>query len=540
MLGSSKTVLLISDEFLYIFSSGFKGMELIESVPWGAENFEENVSKIISKDCGGKSVVILNDMVEQYYRKERVPKVNVMDKKNVVNRKLNVAFPNYPIKAAFPLKEKIPKTDKLPAASVYIFAAAPQTEQYKKAMSASKKSMASVIGYGLLPVEASGMVKALATKLAVRAKPKSKWSVFIGQHQHGGLRQVVIKDGELALTRMTPIVDTDSDAEIWASDVNQEFQATLSYMSRFGFTQEDGLDIIVVSNPAAGEAFARMVEVEANIHTMTASQVARKLGLVISSYVDQRYSDIIHATWVAKKSGLVLPMSAQEISSISNPRKIATAASVILIGGAGYFGYEAFNQLGVHQALDSDLRSARSRVAVLNADYSAEVAKKEALGFDVRLMQSSIELFDDLEKINIKPVQLFGGIGRSLGRDLRIDSVIVEKVAAQPVQQSSQRRPTGGRNQADIDSRQELQIAYQARIQLTFPKTIDIDKGNQEIDALRARLLETLPNHEVIVDKYLKDTQYVDELVMGGDTRRQVEDLEQDFVVSLTIRGASL
>ncbi|MFN3700336.1 MAG: hypothetical protein ACK4VI_02305 [Alphaproteobacteria bacterium] len=539
MLGSSKTVLLISDEFLYVFSSGFKGMELMESVPWGSDNFEDNVSKIISKDCGGKPVVILNDMVEQYYRKERVPKVNVMDKKNIVNRKLSVAFPNYPIKAAFPLKEKIPKTEKLPAASVYIFAAAPQTEQYKKAMGAAKKSMASIIGYGLLPVEASGMVKSLSSKLAVRGKPKSKWSVFIGQHQHGGLRQVVIKDGELALTRMTPIVDSDSDVDVWANDVHQEFQATLSYMSRFGFTQEEGLDIVVVCNAAAGDAFSRLVEIDANIHTLTASQVARKLGLVVSSYVDQRYSDIIYATWVAKKASLALPMSAHEISSISNPRKIATAASVVLIAGAAYFSYEAFNQFGVYQDLENDFRNTRSRVAVLSADYADEIAKKEQLGFDVRLVQSSIELHDNLEKMNIKPIQLFGGIGRALGRDLRVDSVIVERVEAPSTPQPAPRRAARGRDQEDTQSQQPARVTYQARIQLTFPKTIDIDRGNREIDTLRERLLRALPNHEVVVDKYLKDTQYVDELVMGVDTRRRVEDLDQDFVVSLTIRGAS-
>lgn len=84
MLGSAKTILMIGDEALSIYSSGFKGLELVEAVPWGADNFEENVSKIIAKDCAGKSVTVLNDTVEVHYRKERVPKVSIMDRKNVV------------------------------------------------------------------------------------------------------------------------------------------------------------------------------------------------------------------------------------------------------------------------------------------------------------------------------------------------------------------------------------------------------------------------------------------------------------------------
>lgn len=526
MLSPSKTVLLIGDEALYIFSSGFKGIELIESVPWGAERFEENVSKIISRDCNGKAVTVLNDMVEQHYRKERVPKVNIMDRKNVLNRKLNVAFQNYPVKAAFPLKEKIPKTDKLPAANVYIFAAAPATEQYKKTMDAAKRSLVSVSGYGLLPVEASAMVKTLSAKLSGRSKKKSKWAVFIGQHQNGSLRQVVIKDGELALTRMTPIVDTDADADLWASEVYQEFQATLSYMARFGFVQEDGLDIIITSNPPAGEILNNIIDLEANLHTLTASEIAKTLGLSISTFVDQRYADILHAAWIAKKPTLQLPMHAKEINEISNPRRIATFASILLIGGAAFLGYEAYTQFGALGQNNEDITNTRNRVTSLRAEYDQEVAKKEALGFDVRIVQSSIALRNGFEAVNVKPVSLFSGISKGLGRDLRADIVTIEKVVAPPVNYDSYEDP------------EAFKPVYEARIQLTFPRTTDIDKGNEEINALRDRLKAALPEHVVEVDKYLKDTEYVDELVVG-DAASTKDEVEQDFVVSLTIKGGA-
>lgn len=525
MIAPSKTVLVIGDEALYIFSSGFKGLELIESVPWEADRFEENVSKIIARDCGSKPVVVLNDMVEQHYRKERVPKVGAMDRKNVLNRKLQVAFQNYPVKAALPLKEKIPKTEKMPAANVYIFAAAPSSDQYRKTMDAARRSLASVSGYGLLPVEGAAMVKALTAKLSSRVKEKSKWAVFIGQHQNGGLRQIVIKDGELALTRMTPVIDSDSNSEIWATEIYQEFQATLSYMARFGFNAEDGLDIVITTNPGPGDVLRNMIDVDANIYTMTASEIAQKLGLSISSYVDQRYADILYAAWIYKKPVLKLPMQAKEITEISGPRRIATAASVLLIGGAGYLGYTAFSEYGSLSQMNEEIARANAQTAQLTIVYDQEVAKKEALGFDVRLVQSSIAIRDDLESKNVFPVPLFKGVGDGLGRDLRADTVSVSQYNA----------PEPDPYAENFEEPQKPAV-YEARLQLAFPRTTDIDKGNAEITALRDRLARALPGHEVKVDKYLKDTEYVDELVVGKKDITE-EEVEQDFVVSLTILG---
>lgn len=535
MLSPSKTVLMIGDEALYIFSSGFKGMELMETVPWEAENFVTNVAKIIAKDCGKRPIVIVNDMVEQHYRKEKVPKVNVMDKKNVVKRKLNVAFPNYPVKAALALKEKIPKTDSAPASNVYIFAAAPQSAPYQKTMDAARKSLASISGYGLLPVESSAMVKTLSTKLSGRSKKKSKWVVFIGQHQNGGLRQIVTKGGELALTRMTPVVDSDSDADRWAAEVYQEFQATLSYMSRFGFTPDDGLDIIITANPKAGEILESIIEIEANIYAMTASEIAKKMGLSISTYVDQRYADILHVAWIAKKSKMVLPMEAKELNAISKPRQVATLASVLLIGGAAYLGYESLNLYEALTRTQGEITDIRARQADLEQQYQEEVAKKEALGFDVRLVQNSIKVFGMLEAGDIDALNVFNGIGKSIGRDLRLDEVSIEKIEANILSSAA-----NFVNRVVNSGQEQKKHVYDARIKFTFPSTTDIDRGNQEIDGLKERLQKALPDHSVEVEKYLKDTEYVDELVIDQNKEKQPDDVAQDFVVSISIKGSNL
>ncbi len=536
MFASSKTVLLIGDEALYIYSVSFKSTQLIETVPWEAENFEANVAKILAKDCGGKPVMIINDMVEQHYRKERVPKVSVMDRQNVVKRKLNVAFPNYPARAALPLKDKIPKSEKGPAASIYIFAAAPNSEAFNKAMTAAKLSYASISGFGLLPVEVADMVKTLSAKLTPKGEPKPRWTVFIGQHHNGALRQVVTKNGELALTRMTPIVPSDDDPQQWASEVNQEFQATMSYMSRFGFTPQDGLDVIIIANPEVSSVVDDAIEVMGAVHILSASEAAKKLGITLSRQVDQRYADGIHAAWIGRKAKLTLPMQSREMESFSKPRQMAGLATAALVLGGMFLGYTAFNEYSALNALYTEADDVRARQAQLDVQYQAEVQRKEALGFDVRLVQSSITVYGLMEKEDIKPLKLFKGIGTALGRDLRLDNVTLHRdkddyfeaqAAAAKIGIIATPPPEGEKNHV-----------YEALLQLTFPSTTDIEKGNKEVDELKARLQKELPDHEVVVQKYLKDTQYVDELVVD-EKKTEAEDLVQDFIVSISIKGAN-
>jgi len=47
-----------------------------------------------------------------------------------------------------------------------------------------------------------------------------------------------------------------------------------------------------------------------------------------------------------------------------------------------------------------------------------------------------------------------------------------------------------------------------------------------------------LPDHTVEVEKYLKDTEYVDELVISDDETAE-EERKQDFIVSISIKGSN-
>jgi len=534
-LAPNRTVLLMADEALYIYATSSRGARLVEAVPWGTEAFEKNVSDIIIKDCGNKPILILNDMVEQHYRKERVVKagVSMLDRSAMLKRKLNIAFPNYPIRAALPLKEKLPNVDKKKAADIFIFAAIPASDQYKKAISAANLSLCSVSAFCLLPIESADMVKELATKLGGKKKNGARWVVFIGQHQNGGLRQVVTKNGELALTRMTPIVDDDSDPELWASEVHQEFKATMSYLSRFGFQQEDGLDVILIANPGQGDLVEQLIQENCNFHTLTAPEAGRHLGMNVMPQDDMRYADILHVTWSARKPRFILPMSAKEIDQVSMPRKVSMAASVLLVLSGGFLAYQLTTGYGAISSISSDLEEQKSRFAQYDSQYQREVKRKEEMGFDVKLVQSSIAINEALAERDIHVLRLFYRIGEALGPELNIDRVLVTRNNV-PLKfgNSNQNVNTYGKEPPKTP-------IYEGKLQMTYPSTANIDLGNREVQDLASRMQSLMPENRVIATKLLQDYDYVDEIVVetGSQDKR---DVSQDFLAEITIEGPGI
>ncbi len=521
-LTPARTVLMICDEALFIYSINAKGVKLVETVPWAAEDFEKNVAVIISKDCGGKPVLIVNDMVEQHYRKEKVPRVGGLDKQSVVKRKLKVAFPNYPIRAALPLKEKVAKTESSMAANIYIFAAVPATEVFAKTMAATRKSLAAIVGFCLLPVESSDMIKKLSNKLASKDEKKAKWTIFMGQHQNGGLRQIVIRNGELALTRMTPIIEDDSDAVTWAKDVHQEFQATMSYLSRFGFDPSDGLNVILISESGTGDIVDELMTAPCNFYSITVKKAAELLNLSIGVSETSYHADALHMAWAGRKNSFILPMKAKQIENVSQPRQLAALISVLLFLGVAFQGYMLLDYLQRNSENNINIEDVQQRKEQLDLRYSKEIKRKEDLGYDIQLIQSSLALNDEFNLGQIDVFNLFYNIGLSLGRDMRIDRLEVNR--------------GGNILRRNIIGNNKKPPLFVAEMQLSFPGTTNAQEGNSEVQALQSRLQMALSDHVVKVTKLLEDYEYSEEIVVEtGDAKTSQS--SQDYVAEISIEG---
>ncbi len=532
LLSPSRCVLLLSDEGVGIYDVTSSRTQLLESVPWNTQDFEDAVAEIVRKKCRGKPILLFNDMVEQHYRKERVPRVSPFDKANVLKRRLSAAFPSYPIRASIKLKEKAPARDgQAGNGDIYLMAAVPLSESVRKTLGAVQKTYSSVSGFCLLPVESASMIHMLSKKLAKVSERAPTWTVFVGQHQSGGLRQIVTKNGELALTRMTPIVDTDIDNDLWANEVAGEIRGTMGYLSRFGFDANDGLDVIVIANNSVADKVASRIDFDCNLSVLTSQEAANLLGLKLGRQDDQRYADPLHIAWAGRKSSFALPLQSTQLEKISSPSKYATAASLILLAACGYFGYEAFTKASEWAKNNADLTRAQDALAVVKAEHADEIAKKSAAGVDFLLIENSTKVYTRLEKQSMKPLPVFDLIGRSLGPDIHIQSLEVRPVVEDSILTPAPDVP--------VDPNAELpQKQYDVVIKIVFPAELAPEVGVQKIGELERRLKQNLPRHQVSIIKQVADLSYTGNFVGEATSQQNASSQEkEDYEAQILIKG---
>lgn len=525
----SRCVLLIGDEALAVYDVTPRRTRLVQSIPWQDGDLEDIVAGLIRKDCNGKPVLVLNDMTDQHFKGgQRLPKVGPFDKASVLQRRLQVAFPSYPIRGGLQIKDGGGK--KTAASGVYLFAAVPMSDAVARTIDAVRKSMAPVAGFCLLPTESADMAKKLADVLGKQHRRKAQWSVLIGQHRSGGLRQVIVRNGQLAMTRMTPIVSKDAEYKTWAQEVLQEFKATISYLSRFGYSAEDGTELIVLAGKEYGEALYERLDVPCEFSCMTTSEAARMLGFSLGVQEDMRSADALHAAWAGRKTRFLLPLDAPDLERIHRPRQVATMAIVLLLLSVSGGGWHLLDQTQKLFSAKDDLQMQKSVKERLDQELQAELDRMAKLGYDVRLIGGSIAAFQYYENREMKPVRLVEKIGEALGPELRLDMIEVSYV--------SNELPEKDKVSYYGASRQEEEKPeVDAFLYLSFPPTIEPEEGFSEVRALKRRLESVMPEYTIIIEKQIAERVYVEGVSGEASTVVEKGERTEDYTAKIRLKG---
>ncbi len=527
-LSPSRAVLLVTDDALCVYDVTARACRLVDIVPWEREKIETLIAELLRKDCKGKSVVILNDATDQHFKGgQRMPNVGVMDKANVLRRKLQVAFPNYPVRGALPVKRAPGSDSPLAKKGTYLFAAIPLSETVSKAIEAVTLSMSSIAGLFLLPVESADLVQAIASRQAGKKKKTPRWTVFMGQHRNGGMRQVIIRDGQLAMTRMTPVIDTDSDHEGWAREVFQEFKATLSYLSRFGFSSDDGINVVVVAHPQAGDVLETLIDIPCNYTSYTVNQLAQFVGVPLGVQDSPRYADGLHVAWAGRKTKFTLPMSLQRLDKVAQMRQAVSFLFLLFVLGAGYLAWQLFQQSQALFAAQEDVGVQQSHLVRAEASYREEIARMEGQGLDIELIRGTLGAYDSFEKGRMKILPFVKSATEALGGEVRLDSFALNKHTPPKVVD-----PYG----YGADSTEEKKSTFEALFKMTFPQTVDLEKGVQEVKELSARLQKAFPDYEVTIKRNLIGLDYSAQF--SGASGVSAKDVaKEDYVAEIQITG---
>lgn len=529
LLFPARSVLLMGDEALHVYDVDAGQAQLVDTVPWHAEGFETLVGSLVATRCKGKPVMILNDMVEQHYRKERIPKVSPLDKGTVLKRRLQNAFQSHPVRAALPLKDKslamrAEGGSMAPSGNAYLFAALPMSDALRKTIGAVKASLAHVDGFCLLPIENASMVHALSKRLSVRTGKPHKWTLFMGQHHNGGLRQIVTRDGELALTRMTPIVDTDADPDNWARDVVTEFKATMGYLTRFGFDASDGLNIIIICGNTPTGKIEEELSREGTLHLLSSLDAAETLGLSLGQQDDVRYADPLHASWAGRKRSLVLPLTTPALDNIANPRRWSYLACVVLVGLMTFLSFriafDLYNQLEYGGALDRARQEQTAAQGVLK-EQQEEV---DSTGYDFKIVTASLQAFQAIERDRMKPQETLRRVASALGDDVRIAGLRIKPAAVD-----------GAEVEPVFDEHGvQLPPDFIVTLDLQLPGGLYPEDAYKRVAAMRDALAPSFPQAKVSISSQAVDMGYAGRI--SGDASGQGGRL-MPLAAQLTIDG---
>lgn len=538
-LSAGRIALLVTEDDLHIYASRGGRCRLAGIVPWEAEAFVADVSRILRKDLGSKPVLILTDTVDQHYRKEKlaVAAIGVMDRAAVIQRKLGLAFPEYPYRAYLHLKEKQRKKSKEQKTDIYLFAAVPPSEALLKVVEAVRKSWAAVIGFGLLPVESAGLLNGLSKKLQAKKSDRPKWAVLIGQHRSGGLRQIVTKNGDLALTRLTPLKSGFQDPGAWAEEVRQQYDATISYLARFGYVPEDGIHVIAVTGAQTGDALRGAIGDAALYSSLTSVEAARIMNLPSLDRDDIHYADALHASWALNKRRFDLPLRMPALDALAKIRRGASFAMIALCLTGAFFAYDLAMRTAAFAQMQNGAQVAEDRLSQTNLLHEKLVEKQKAAGFDVSLAQSALEVSDQLNKNRVSPVDLFQKIGLALEPGMHADALDFENLKDAPA--SAQEGLAQNVNAAlgVLSGETPFEADFTVVLQMRYPPDADPQAGNKEVTDLADRLKAGFPSFNTKVTKLLKDYAYKQEVTVETGDKTQEKTGGQDYLSEITIKG---
>lgn len=505
-IGGGKRVLMVGGEGVVLYAPLGKGIERETAISWEVPNFDEQLVEALDSKHRGKSVLVLFDGADQTYRKEEnIPKLSPIDRPRFVKRKLELAFPSYPIRASLEIKPvkvkkqfiqlKAGKED----ARSYLFVALPDTDQLDRIGNALYETGVPVSGFGLLPLESTGMVAELAEKVFAGQGKPSRWAVVIGQHETGGLRQVVVKDGNLALTRLTPTSEAGTSGTGWVDEVTREFKATLTYISRFGYTDTDGLDVVVICGDVEKQFFDPKSLPVTHFQCINAGEALRHLGAKSFGFEKTNFADAVHAAWAGKKGGLKLAVRVPSIHRIMAPRLAARAASGLLaVGVVGLLGLTAVD-LQAYAGLQGEIGDKQNQKSMLSREYEQESKAFEGLPVRPDAVRATLGVKKLLEKntVNLRPI--LNTLKNTLPSDVTIEEILIEHTPGGALMIGDAAASRGMFAQTpDPEDPGTVHINFKFKL----PKAMPLEQKTLRADELQKALVAAFAGYDVVLAQF--------------------------------------
>ena len=375
----------------------------------------EELGEALAEDPKGRISVIV-DTLDQSYKEEEIPKVSILDRRKVLARHINMAFPGANLRGARIVKETDKKTLLYEFASVPLDGRIPGWMDFISSLPNEKG------GIHAIASENVDILSALAPKDAELVEEgKNHWRHMIGVNVTGGLRQIIEKNGRLSLTRLTQAPPADTPPAEFADMIIRDFKATITYIRRLGYQVGESLDLVVLTTPE-NKAVLQDLDWDSarSVSVYTPYEAGALLGLGSLGKEDQAYCDVLHAAWFASKRKSLLPLTRaaalgdtkddiRELAFVAAPYAAGLLVAAVL-GWTGWTLYEFLDMRGKNAQLNVQLSQLKSTL-------TQEQASVAALPYDVGRVRNVIDVATTLDAGKVDIVPLLENIAAALESD---------------------------------------------------------------------------------------------------------------------------
>jgi len=487
-----RLVLLIGDEGALLMSVG-GGTELRRFAARYDDGPEVDAIRRALEAEPKTPLCILLDHLDQTYRRETLPRINPLDQQKVVRRRLEMTFPGSRMRGALKLPVDPGRRQQRP----YLFVAAAETGDMANWLKLVDGAPNPILRMGLLPLESAALVARIAQIDREAAGPRT-WYALITWQRTGGFRQIIVRNGQLEFTRLTPPLETEATGPAIAASVERDLRSSLGYLTRLGFKEGDVLRLVVAAPERAHAAIGQLRIAGETPTPVTPQAFAQRMGIKVKA--DPQYADLLHAAWYAQRRTpalLVAPRAVAERRTVEQAAIWSLRAALLVLAAAALYA----SYLGTMAVQDD-----RDYVEKLPQRGQAERRVREAraaLGdyaIPVETVRGTIQLDEELGKRDASPWPTLRALAGALGPEERLEHLDWRPVEdAAPGEGEAEGPPPMG-----------------ALLRITLFGTQDRAVAVARTDALRERLAAALPEKQVDVRRHPVPVQPGQILTGGG------------------------
>ena len=490
LASTTSFVMTIGDEGTTLVE--FRGRQAVDAMFVGsdAEEGPESLRAQVEQDPQAR-IMVNADVLEQMYREEQMPKVGRMDRRTVIKRRLEVAFPHDRLRAALPMDRGKGGTP-----GTLLFTALPVTPNLEKWIAFLESLPNPIIGFSLLPLESAGLAAQLSPP--AMGEERRVWHALVSLQATSGFRQIFESEGHMAVTRLTQRPPGEMTAAQTALLIERELRSSISYVKRLGYTDSDRLDLVVLADPEVCEAVTARDLPVASLNVLSPRAACESLGFGAVGPEDSPYADALHACVLINKRRptVILPTEKfhERLQTEAAFRAGFVAAAALTFFTLIYIGsmvFDAFDTLSTAEILEKQLA---------NEQQALTLAKKKVQSFAIPVddLVAVVQASQGLLRQETNPTGPLRLLARALGQTARVQSIVV---STPPPSTSAIAAPTakGGFGGFALSSKGDEAI-YEIKV----TARLSGDSGQPEVviqqaKDLKERIVRLLPDHEVSI-----------------------------------------